>query len=285
MEVGGRLGGGAYGEVFSGALVARLPVALKRTHDVLAELYVSQVAHEAAVARALCHPNVVRTHGAVAVPGRPVEIVMDRAPCTLEGLLRHAGSALSFRERIELCIGVVRGVAYLHSRELVHADLRTLNVLVARSMRPMIADMGLTRHLTSVGPDIGSPVSGPYCAPERRNVPRGANPLHNRVAWDVFSCGVLCMEVLTGRGCVDWATAAQLDAAWSAEMRTLAAPVFAGVRGAIDATHAVDPAVRPPLGALLAALQSARSGPAYAACGAVRGISVAAAADGAVTLD
>ena len=283
VEVGARIGGGAYGEVFGGSLTLRAAVAVKRTHEMLAEYQMAQTAREAALTRALCHPNVVRCYGAVVVPGRPVEMVMERAPSTLDALLRHVGGALSFAERVELCVGIVRGVEYLHSRELVHADLRPANVLLARSLRPMVADLGLTRHLTSVGPSVGGAVAGPYCAPERRNVPPGANPLTNRSAWDVFSCAALCMEVLTGRGCVDWATRAQLEARWAEEMRALGAPAFDGLRAAVGAAHAVAPGDRPPLRALLRALLGARRCDAYRGAGPVRGIAVAP--DGRVVLE
>jgi serine/threonine protein kinase len=282
VEVGARLGSGAYGEVFAGTLAMRAAVAVKRTHDVLAEYLVAATAREAALSRALNHPNVVRCYGAAVVPGRPVEMVMERGASTLEALLRHAGGALTFAERVEVCAGIVRGVSYLHSRELVHADLRPANVLLARSLRPLVADMGLTHHVTSVGPSVGGAVAGPYCAPERRNVPPGADPLRNRAAWDVFSCAALCMEVLTGRGCVDWATRPQLEAAWAEEMRALAPPQFEGLRAAVDAAHAVAPGDRPPLRALLSALTAARQCDAFRGCGPCRGIAVAP--DGRVLL-
>ena len=58
----------------------------------------------------------------------------------------HLGDELSFRERLDLCTDVARGVAYIHSRDIVHADLKSGNVLVSGQLTAMLADLGASAH-------------------------------------------------------------------------------------------------------------------------------------------
>ena len=72
---------------------ARVPAAIKRMHGVLVSRYnLESFRREAALARSLCHPNVVRTLGTVIVPDRetPVDIIMELQPGTLQDVLARA---------------------------------------------------------------------------------------------------------------------------------------------------------------------------------------------------
>jgi len=145
----------------------------------------------------LSHPNVVPVRDALQLAdGRPV-LVFDRVHGpTLRTLLRHA--ALPQDEAERLWLGVVEGVAHAHAHGVVHRDLKPANVLLDTRMTPScprVTDFGIARCLaveggTAPGQILGTPG---YLAPEQLTDAASAGP-----AADVFSLGVLGVELLTG---------------------------------------------------------------------------------------
>ena len=271
VTVGAELGRGGYGAVL--AAVARVPVAVKRLHALLVSPHnVAALTREGAISRSLCHPNVVRTLGTVIVPDRatPVQIVMELHPASLEDLLFCVSDTLTLRERLDICLGLARGVTYLHSRGVAHADLRPGNVLLNARLTPMVADLGLARRVDEMSDTAGAPVLGPYNAPERTRMDDGA-AVRERVqtrplAWDAFSLAVLVVEVLTGcrpagDSLVHVAGLARLDV-------ELASVLSDGMAG--------DPAARPAAAQFVAALGRCRSLVQYTSCPATRSMVIVA---------
>ncbi|GJP34360.1 hypothetical protein CLOM_g18811 [Closterium sp. NIES-68] len=53
---------------------------------------------------------------------------------------------LSVRVRLDILIGMARGLEYLHSFGIVHRDIKPANILLDKNMQAKIADFGLVRH-------------------------------------------------------------------------------------------------------------------------------------------
>ena len=145
----------------------------------------------------LSHPNVVPVRDALELPdGRPV-LVFDRVRGpSLAVLLEHA--SLEPDEAVRLWRGVVDGVAHAHAHDIVHRDLKPANILLDTEREPScprVTDFGIARCLSVPGATAPGQALGSvgHLAPEQLLDAASAGPQA-----DVFSLGVLLLELLTG---------------------------------------------------------------------------------------
>ncbi|KAF9058615.1 kinase-like domain-containing protein, partial [Rhodocollybia butyracea] len=96
---------------------------------------------------------------------------------------------------------VAHGLAYLHSMEIIHADLKGLNVLITSAERACIADFGLSRivegvDLCKITTNITNNGRGSmrWMAPELLQ-PSPASPSYES---DVYAFACVCYEIYTG---------------------------------------------------------------------------------------
>ena len=54
---------------------------------------------------------------------------------------------LNWERRLEIIVGVAKGVAYLHGQEVIHRDLKPSNILLDENWRAKIADFGMAKLL------------------------------------------------------------------------------------------------------------------------------------------
>ncbi|KAJ7239950.1 kinase-like domain-containing protein, partial [Mycena haematopus] len=95
---------------------------------------------------------------------------------------------------------IAQGLQYLHSRGIVHGDLRGTNILINEDWSACLADFGLsifsdaTRSMTSNR--AGSPY---WMAPELLDPDRFGEKFARTPATDVYAFGCVCLELYTGR--------------------------------------------------------------------------------------
>lgn len=108
---------------------------------------------EVAVLRSLSHHNVLRFIG-VLYRDQKLHLVTEFIPGgSLKELIHDSGLPLPWEQRISFAKDIACGMAYLHSMNIIHRDLNSLNCLVREDKTVIVADFGLARI-------INSPVGG-----------------------------------------------------------------------------------------------------------------------------
>ncbi|KAI8002566.1 putative serine/threonine-protein kinase PBL21 [Camellia lanceoleosa] len=110
---------------------------------------------------------------------------------------------LSWSTRMKIAVGAARGLEYLHckaSPPVIYRDLKSANILLDENFNPKLSDFGLAK-LGPVGDNthVSTRVMGTYgyCAPEYAM--SGKLTLKS----DIYSFGVVLLELITGRKAID----------------------------------------------------------------------------------
>lgn len=184
-----RLGRGSFAEVWKARDgVEQRYVALKiALPELIKEYEPKELEREARIASQLSHPNVVSVRNADWVDGHFV-IATDLAD---RNLAEYSGARRSARIGLQVIRNAAAGLAYAHSKRVMHRDVKPENILIFADHRAAISDFGVstfargaTRAFTEAG-TLG------YMAPEQAY----GRP---KLTSDVFSLGLIAYETLTG---------------------------------------------------------------------------------------
>ncbi|XP_011008986.1 PREDICTED: probable LRR receptor-like serine/threonine-protein kinase At1g53430 isoform X2 [Populus euphratica] len=108
---------------------------------------------------------------------------------------------LDWQKRFNICKGIAKGLKYLHERkpQIIHRNIKSTNILLDASLNPKISDFGLAKLYEEGNPYIavgaGNQLS--YMAPEY------ATRRAMTVKVDVFSFGILLLEIVSGKNNAD----------------------------------------------------------------------------------
>jgi serine/threonine protein kinase len=112
------------------------------------------------------------------------------------------GPVMDWNTRMKIALGSAKGLAYLHEDchpRIIHRDIKAANILLDNNFEAMVADFGLAKLTTDTNTHVSTRVMGTfgYLAPEYAS----SGKLTDRS--DVFSFGVMLLELLTGRRPID----------------------------------------------------------------------------------
>lgn len=169
-------------------------LALKVMHPALATdaSFVERFIREAKSVAHLAHPNVVGVFDQGA-QGQYVYLAMEYvAGCTLRDVLSERG-ALRPRAALDILESVLAALGAAHRAGFVHRDMKPENVLIGDDGRVKVADFGLVRAVDTVTNTTGTILGTvSYLAPEQ--IEHGTADTRA----DVYACGVVLYEMLTG---------------------------------------------------------------------------------------
>ncbi|MFD4667577.1 Stk1 family PASTA domain-containing Ser/Thr kinase [Streptomyces halstedii] len=235
-------------------------LALKVMHPTLATdvAFVERFIREAKSVARLAHPNVVGVFDQGA-QGAYVYLAMEYvAGCTLRDVLRERG-ALQPRAALDILEPVLAALGAAHRAGFVHRDMKPENVLIGDDGRVKVADFGLVRAVGTVTDTTGSLLGTvSYLAPEQ--IEHGSADTRS----DVYACGVVLYEMLTGSKPHAGDTAAQVIYQHLNEDVPAPSGAVPGLAAGLDAlvaeATARDPELRPSDAvALLARSREARA--------------------------
>ncbi|MEU3145188.1 Stk1 family PASTA domain-containing Ser/Thr kinase [Streptomyces sp. NPDC006999] len=169
-------------------------LALKVMHPALAAdgSFVDRFIREAKSVARLAHPNVVQVFDQGTDRGYVYLAMEYIAGCTLRDVLRERG-ALQPRAALDILEPMLAALGAAHRAGFVHRDMKPENVLIGDDGRVKVADFGLVRGVDTVTNTTGTVLGTvSYLAPEQ--IENGA--ADPRV--DVYACGILLYEMLTG---------------------------------------------------------------------------------------
>ena len=201
---GEKLGSGGFGDVYKGVYKPgngsqTFVVAMKQVKDRLSDEAAEEYNREIAIMAKLNSPYIVRFHG---ICRATFTIVMEFVPKgSLWDLLRSAECPSWKKGLYQIAFDVTYGLAYLHSQRVIHADLKSLNVLITADFRAKISDFGLSKikagdtqsAATLVGASCGGTTR--WMAPELFEYNKGVNKVKTTKKSDVFSYGVVLWEL------------------------------------------------------------------------------------------
>ncbi|EEC78335.1 hypothetical protein OsI_18076 [Oryza sativa Indica Group] len=196
------LGEGGFGSVYKGHLPDGKQVAVKQLKDGGGQGEREFQAEVEIISR-VHHRHLVSLVG-YCISNNQRLLVYDFVPNnTLHYHLHgHGRPVLDWSARVKIAAGAARGIAYLHEDchpRIIHRDIKSSNILLDNNFEAHVADFGLARLALDAVTHVTTRVMGTfgYMAPEYAS----SGKLTERS--DVFSFGVVLLELITGRKPVD----------------------------------------------------------------------------------
>ncbi|KAI5411530.1 hypothetical protein KIW84_056557 [Lathyrus oleraceus] len=200
FDISNKIGEGGFGPVYKGSLPNGTMIAVKQLSS-KSKQGNREFLNEIGMISALQHPYLVKLHGCC-VEGDQLLLIYEylennSLARALFGPEEHQ-IKLDWSTRKKICVGIARGLAYLHEEsrlKVVHRDIKATNVLLDKDLKPKISDFGLAKLDEEDNTHISTRIAGTYgyMAPEYA--------LHGYLTdkADVYSFGVVALEIVSGR--------------------------------------------------------------------------------------
>ncbi|KAK1285758.1 putative LRR receptor-like serine/threonine-protein kinase [Acorus calamus] len=194
-----KIGEGGFGPVYKGVLPNGVMIAVKQLSS-KSKQGNREFINEIGMISALEHPHLVKLLGCC-IEGNQLLLIYEylennSLARALFGPTEHR-LKLDWSTRHKICLGIARGLAYLHEEsrfKVVHRDIKATNILLDKDLNAKISDFGLAKLNEGEDTHISTRIAGTigYMAPEYAM--RGY--LTDKA--DVYSFGVVTLEIVSG---------------------------------------------------------------------------------------
>ncbi|XP_073030498.1 serine/threonine-protein kinase-like protein At3g51990 [Primulina eburnea] len=204
---GNLLGKGSHGAVYKARIHQIKAVAAvkrtKQTHNSAFGNSNSTTDTELEILSRIYHPRLVNLLGFSSDPNQRKMIVVEYMPNgSLYDLLHRSGKPPGWVKRTRFALQVARAVQFLHASNppIIHRDIKSSNILIDANFSSRLSDFGLSLR----GHEEDVKVK---CAPPAGTLgyldPEYLAPGDLSTKSDVFSFGILMLEIITGRNAID----------------------------------------------------------------------------------
>ncbi|KIM42498.1 hypothetical protein M413DRAFT_444900, partial [Hebeloma cylindrosporum] len=182
---------GAYDDTFVGHWLDKEKVSLSLPRALPQDSKTRElIEHEALVWRGLNHPNIVPVYGVTYLE----EDLYLVSPWMDNGTSDTFITRRPDLDRLKILIEVASGLEYLHSKNLVHGDIRAANILISANGVAHLTNYGMSKIRQEHGQDISTPLDNiRWCAPEL------VRESSSSTQSDVWSYGMTCLQLLSGK--------------------------------------------------------------------------------------
>ncbi|XP_020683325.1 putative serine/threonine-protein kinase [Dendrobium catenatum] len=195
-----KIGRGGFGSVYKGVLKNGTLIAIK-VLSAQSKQGANEFLTEIDVITNVSHPNLVRLIGCCVQDTNRILVYEYVENKSLDHALLGLNSEkykLNWDIRSAICIGIAKGLTYLHEGDgpqIVHRDIKASNILLDKNFLPKIGDFGLAKLFPDNVSHIVTQVAGTtgYLAPEYA--------MHGQLTKkaDIYSFGVLILEIVSGK--------------------------------------------------------------------------------------
>ncbi|XAR56436.1 Non-specific serine/threonine protein kinase [Bertholletia excelsa] len=200
FDTANKIGEGGFGSVYKGLLSDGTLIAVKQLSS-KSKQGNREFVNEIGMISALQHPHLVKLYGCC-IDGNQLLLVYEYMENnSLSRALfgpEECQLNLDWSTRYKICIGIARGLSYLHEEsrlKIVHRDIKASNVLLDKDLNPKISDFGLAKLDDEENTHISTRIAGTYgyMAPEYA--------MHGYLTYkaDVYSFGIVALEIVSGR--------------------------------------------------------------------------------------
>ncbi|KAJ3213967.1 hypothetical protein HK099_007097 [Clydaea vesicula] len=189
------IGSGAFGQVYKAEYLGT-EVAIKKFMDIKPNPNIDlkkYIDREVGILQECRHPNVVQFMGVCIHENKCYIVTEYVGGGNLKELLLDATKNLDWREKLSFAIDSARAMVYLHSREIIHRDLKSENFLLTDNKRLKVCDFGLSRE-TPITPEDVQSLS--FCGTDAYMAPEMMLCMPFDTSVDIFSFGIIILEII-----------------------------------------------------------------------------------------